>query len=104
MFKFTKNLLMFSLIALSLSGCAGSYQAESTGQFIDNSAVTVKVKQALLSDEQVKSLPIKVKTYKGVVQLSGFVDSQMQAERAAQIASQVAGVTLVKNHLLIKQQ
>jgi len=63
-----------------LTGCVSAVHEESTGQYIDSSAITVKVKSKLLADDSVKSLSISVVTYKGVVQLSGFVDSASQSK------------------------
>lgn len=93
--------LMFTSMYL-LSSCASTPTSESTGQLIDNSAITAKVKAALLNDPNVSSYPIKVKTYKGTVQLSGFVDNTTQAKRAENVARSVRGVQAVENDLLVK--
>jgi hyperosmotically inducible periplasmic protein len=77
---------------------------ESTGQYLDDTAITTKVKSELLSDEGLKGLDVKVKTYKGVVQLSGFVDSSRQVKRAVEIAQGVDGVKRVENKLTLKGQ
>lgn len=90
------------LLALTLSACASTKIQESTGEYVDNAAVTAKVKAALLNDKRVKSLPINVKTYKGTVQLSGFVDDRTQANRAEAIARRVEGVQDVQNDLIVK--
>jgi osmotically-inducible protein OsmY len=89
---------------LALGGCASSNQSESTGQYIDSSALTMKVKAKLLADDSVKSLPITVKTYKDVVQLSGFVNNQYQKNRADEIARSVPGVKDVQDSLIIKRR
>jgi osmotically-inducible protein OsmY len=83
-------------------GCTSTTQQESTGQFIDSSAVTLKIKSSLMADESVKSLAISVKTYKGVVQLSGFVDNPEQKQRAIDIARNVQGVKSVVDALVVK--
>lgn len=104
----SKNLLAVALVASSvfsagmLLGCSTAPQKESTGQYVDSSVITSKVKTKLLTDKYVKGLPITVKTYKNIVQLSGFVDSQAQEERAIEIAKSVDGVAGVHNALVIK--
>lgn len=75
---------------------------ETTGQYVDSSALTVKVKAKLMADDTVKSLPITVNSYKGVVQLAGFVDDQQQIKQAIKVAKTVEGVKQVKDCLLIK--
>jgi osmotically-inducible protein OsmY len=94
---------LFGLSALTMAGCVNSTpKQESTGQYLDNSVITANVKAGLLSDPYVKSFPITVNTYKGVVQLSGFVHSRAQANRAERIAGNVPGVRSVENDLIIK--
>lgn len=90
------------LIATILTGCATAPKRESTGQYLDNSAITLKVKSQLLADPDVKSYPITVNTYKGVVQLSGFVDTYTQERKAVQIARSVPGVAGVDDALVVK--
>ena len=90
------------LIAISLSGCAGSSTKESTGGYIDDTVVTTKVKTALFSDKQIKSSEINVQTFKGRVQLSGFVSSAADAKRAVEVTRQVQGVRVVENDMQIK--
>ncbi|MBE0618387.1 MAG: BON domain-containing protein [Proteobacteria bacterium] len=97
-------------IALCLSvpalwvGCASTSTRESTGEYIDDSAITAKVKTQLGADKMLSLFQINVETYKGVVQLSGFVNGQEAAEHAVGIARQVNGVTEVKNSLIVKPQ
>lgn len=90
------------ILAATLGACASTRTQESAGEYVDNSAITTKVKSALLNDKHIKSLPINVKTYKGVVQLSGFVDDRSQANRASAIARRVEGVRAVQNDLVVK--
>jgi osmotically-inducible protein OsmY len=90
------------VLAASLIGCASSPKHESTGQYIDNSVITSKVKAALLNEPNLKSMQINVETYKGVVQLSGFVDSEASAKKAGEVARSVEGVEGVKNDLIVK--
>ena len=77
---------------------------ETAGQYVDNSALTLKVKAKLMADDTVKSLPITVNSYKGIVQLCGFVDDMAQVREAAKVARSVEGVKQVKNCLMAKTQ
>ena len=83
-------------------GCKPASTSESTGQFVDDSVITTKVKSALLGDAAVKSFEIKVETLKGVVQLSGFVDTSAQKSAAEKDASAIRGVRDVRNNLIVK--
>lgn len=83
-------------------GCSTTQSHESTGQYVDDSVVTTKVKSAIVNDLALKGFQINVKTYQGVVQLSGFVDSAQNADKAAELARGVTGVTDVKNDLIVK--
>lgn len=82
--------------------CSSTRTHESAGEYVDDSAVTAKVKAAILEDPALKTLQISVKTYKGVVQLSGFVDSKEMVGRAGEVAGKVSGVREVKNDLIVK--
>ncbi len=84
------------------SGCAGSSTRESTGEYVDDSAITAKVKAALAKDDGVKAREVNVETFKGTVQLSGFVNSQAEKSRAADIAKGIQGVESVKNNITVK--
>jgi len=90
--------------ALASFGCAGTRTHESTGEYIDNSAVTAKVKTALVDDPSVSAMQVKVKTFKGVVQLSGFVDTPQQKQRAEEIARGIDGVREVQNNISVKSE
>jgi len=83
-------------------GCAATQKHESTGQYVDDSVITTKVKTAIFNEETLKTLQINVKTYQGVVQLSGFVDSAQSASKAGEVARRVENVIAVKNDLLVK--
>jgi hyperosmotically inducible protein len=87
---------------LSLSGCAGTSTRESTGEYVDDSALTGKVKAAFAKDDDVKARDVQVETFKGTVQLSGFVNTAEEKSRAAQIAKGVPGVKSVKNNITVK--
>jgi osmotically-inducible protein OsmY len=93
--------LVLTLI-VSFAACASTSKHEGTGEYVDNSVITTKVKSLLASDDFLKSFDIGVETYKGTVQLSGFVDSQRAIDKAAQIARSVEGVKSVKNDLRVK--
>ncbi len=84
------------------SGCAGTPTKSSTGEYVDDSIITAKIKTALLEDDTVKSYAISVTTFKNVVQLSGFVNNELQRETAGRIAAGVSGVQQVHNNLIIK--
>ena len=86
----------------ALAACASSSKHESTGEYVDDSVITTKVKSLLANDDFLKSFQISVETYKGVVQLSGFVNSRQAVDKAGQIARSVKGVTSVKNNLIVK--
>ncbi len=88
---------------LAIAACSSSKTGESTGQYLDNSVITAKVKTALFKDEKVSATSINVKSYKGVVQLSGFVNSKAQSDRASKVAAGVTNVSEVRNHLIIKK-
>lgn len=98
----TLKYLGIALFTIGLSACASTKTQESTGEYIDNAAITTNVKAAFMKDKHIKSLPINVKTYKGEVQLSGFVDDRTQAVRAESIARRIEGVQNVQNDLILK--
>ncbi len=88
--------------ALVLSACAPTRTSESTGGYVDDSAITAKVKTAILQDPQLKVMEIHVTTFKDVVQLSGFVDTQKMVVYAGSVARNVSGVVSVQNNLIVK--
>lgn len=95
--------LLGSLAAAGFTvGCAATPTSDSTGQYVDDTAITGRVKTALLGDDAVKSFEIKVETVKGVVQLSGFVDNRDQKSAAERDASSVPNVKKVVNDLIVK--
>ncbi|TVO58771.1 BON domain-containing protein [Denitromonas halophila] len=93
--------LVFALVT-ALAACAGSPTRESTGQYIDDSAITTKVKSAFVKDKTVSALNIGVDTFKGEVQLSGFADTRQEIQRAGELARDVPGVRSVKNDIRLK--
>lgn len=90
------------LATVMLVGCAGSATQESTGNYIDDSAVTARVKSALLTEKSLKSSAISVETFKGRVQLSGFVSSAAEVNKAVTVTKGVTGVKVVVNDLIVK--
>jgi len=90
------------LLITAFAACASTPKQESTGEYIDDSAITAKVKADLLADDILKGFQVSVETYKGIVQLSGFVDTQATKDRASSIVSKVAGVKEVKNNIIVK--
>jgi osmotically-inducible protein OsmY len=83
-------------------GCASTATSESTGQYFDDTVITTKVKTAIFNDASLKTNDISVETFKGRVQLSGFVDTNANIAQAATVAKGVGGVTSVKNDLRLK--
>ena len=94
--------VFFAVLVASLIGCASTNTQEGTGEFIDSTVITTKVKAAIFSETTLKTLEINVETFKGVVQLSGFVNSQADIEKAVEIVQQVKGVKSVKNNMQLK--
>ena len=83
-------------------GCAGTSTRESTGEYLDDTAITAKVKAAIFHEPGLKSSEIKVETFKAVVQLSGFVSSDSDMSQAVRVAEGVGGVKAVKNDMRLK--
>lgn len=91
---------VFSVILLvSLLGCAATATQQATGEYVDDAVTTAKVKAAIFDDPTLKSAEINVETFKGVVQLSGFVNSKGDINQAIQVAQAVPGVLSVKNDM-----
>jgi osmotically-inducible protein OsmY len=94
----------FMAFALLVSlGCASTPKQEGTGEFVDDSVITTKVKAALLKEPGLKSFEIKVVTFKGVVQLSGFVGTHANMEKAEEITRNIDGVKSVKDDMRLKE-
>ncbi len=100
--SFFAGFVLVGCIAAGSFGCAGNSKRESTGEYIDSSVLTSKVKTAIYNDPMLKVLQINVETFKDVVQLSGFVDSPEAAARAVEVARSVEGVKAVKNKMSVK--
>ncbi len=95
-------LLALAAAVSTVVGCASAPRQEGAGQYIDDAAITAKVKAAIFNDPSLKSAEINVETFKGVVQLSGFVSSQADMARAASVAAGVSGVKSVKSDMRLK--
>ena len=101
--NFTRVSVLFAAVSLTaLAGCASSQKQESTGQYVDDTAITAKVKTAIFNEPALKSAEINVETFKGRVQLSGFVSTRANIDRAVVLAQGVSGVTSVTNDMRVK--
>ncbi len=94
--------LIVAALPVMFTGCASTSTRESTGEYSDDSTITAKVKAAYVKDPAVKALQVNVETFKGVVHLSGFVNTQDHKQRAEELAKAVAGVKSVKNDIVVK--
>ncbi len=97
------SILLLAAAALtSVIGCAATSTQESTGQYMDDTAITARVKAAIFNDASLKSAEINVETFKGAVQLSGFVNSNADIQRAVTLVQGLSGVRSVKNDMRLK--
>jgi osmotically-inducible protein OsmY len=94
--------LVVLMMIAAFVACASTPKQEGTGDYIDDSVITTKIKSQLANDEFLKSFQISVESRKGIVQLSGFVDSQKAVDKAGEIARGVGGVKSVRNNLVVK--
>jgi osmotically-inducible protein OsmY len=94
--------MALATLLLLTTGCAPTSHREGTGEYIDDTLITSKVKAAFAADPAVKATEVQVETFKGTVQLSGFVGSRESARRAVEIARQVKGVKEVHNNTVLK--
>ena len=94
----------FAILLASLLGCAGTATKEGTGEYFDDTVITTKVKAAIFDEPSLKSAEINVETFKGVVQLTGFVSSRASIDKAVEIARTVKGAKSVKNDMIVKGQ
>jgi osmotically-inducible protein OsmY len=104
MFKLNHSIKTLACIGMltTFFGCASTQKHESTEQYVDDTVITTKVKEAILEESTLKMLQINVKTYKGEVQLSGFVNSAQVVTKAGEVAGSIKGVVTVRNDLLVK--
>jgi osmotically-inducible protein OsmY len=94
--------VFLAILVASLVGCASTATQEGTGEYIDNAVITTKVKTAIFNEPTLKSFEINVETFKGAVQLSGFVNSQADIDKAVEVVQKVKGVKSVKNDMQLK--
>ena len=93
---------IFAILLASLSGCASTPTQEGTGEYVDDTVITTKVKAAIFDEPSLKSAEINVETFKGTVQLTGFVSSRAAINKAVEVARGVKGVTSVRNDMRLK--
>ena len=93
---------LVAIALMAIVGCASTPKSEGTGEYIDDTVITTKVKSAIFNDASLKVAEINVETFKGVVQLSGFVNSREDINRAVVVARGISGVTSVKNDMRLK--
>ena len=91
-----------AVLLVSMLGCASTPQQEGTGEYIDDSVITTKVKAVIFNEPSLKVAEINVETFKGTVQLSGFVSSRADMDKTVEVARGVRGVTSVKNDVRLK--
>jgi osmotically-inducible protein OsmY len=97
------SFLVCIMLVTAFLGCASTPTKEGTGEYVDDSAITTKVKAAIVNEPTLKVFQINVETFKGEVQLSGFVDSTQSVQKAGEVARSVKGVKSVKNNLIVKK-
>ncbi len=104
MLKFKRIVQMLTCLCVVavFIGCASTSTQSGTGEYIDDAVITTKVKAAIFAEPDLKSMQINVETFKGTVQLSGFVDSAQNVAKAADVARGVKGVASVKNDLIVR--
>ncbi|MHB8975243.1 MAG: BON domain-containing protein [Trichloromonadaceae bacterium] len=96
------RVLAVVVLMAAFLGCTSTRTQKSAGEYVDDSVITTKVKSAIFSEPTLKSMQIEVKTFKGAVQLSGFVDSTQSVKKAGEVARGVTGVESVTNDLIVK--
>jgi osmotically-inducible protein OsmY len=94
--------LLITALLFAVAGCASTPKSEGTGEYVDDTVITSKVKAEIFNEPALKSREINVETFKGVTQLSGFVSSQADINKAVEVASHVGGVKSVRNDMKIK--
>ena len=94
--------VLFSFLLVAVAGCASTSKSEGTGEYVDDTVITTKVKAEIFNEPSLKSRELNVETFKGTVQLSGFVSSQADINKAIEVARGVKGVKSIKNDMRIK--
>jgi len=100
--NFLLSLVPALILSVALAACVSTPTQESTGEYIDDAGTSARVNAALIQDPQVKAGQIDVETFRGVVQLNGFVDTAVAKDRATSVARSVSGVEEVHNNLIVK--
>ena len=100
-FQYVATMLL-TIALLFSAGCASTSTQSSIGEAIDDTVITARVKAAFVEDPNLKALQINVETFKGIVQLSGFVETRTEINRATVVARGIGGVTSVRNDILLK--
>jgi osmotically-inducible protein OsmY len=100
--RFFSALCVVASLSLITTACASKPQQEGTGEYIDDTVITTKVKAAIIKDDDLKATEINVETFKGVVQLSGFVSSKQAAQKAVELTRSISGVKSVVNKMTVK--
>ena len=102
--KLSKNIAtgILATALFALAGCVSTPTTEGTGAYVEDSVITGKIKAVILNEPMLKSREINVETFKGVVQLSGFVSSEAEAQKAVEVARGIKGVMSVKNDMRLK--
>lgn len=90
------------LVLLTVAGCASTPTSSSTGEYLDDTMITARVKTAIFNDDDLSAAEINVETFKGVVQLSGFVVTDLEIAKAGEVAANIDGVTSVYNDIRLK--
>lgn len=101
-FKSIFAIFFAALLMSVVVGCASTPTKQGSGGYVDDSVITTKVKAAIFNEPTLKSAEVNVETFKGVVQLSGFVSTQANINKAVEVTRRVAGVTSVKNDMRLK--
>lgn len=102
--KFARPIVIACAVigTVSITACSSTPTKSSVGEKVDDSVITTKVKAKFVEDKDVRARAISVETFKGVVQLSGFANSQLEIDRAGELARSVNGVESVKNDIRLK--
>jgi hyperosmotically inducible periplasmic protein len=97
-----RHAAMVALVGAALAACAPMQGRETAGEYVDDTAITAKLKAELVRDKELPATQIRVETLQNVVQLSGFVDNAAQKAKAGQVARQIQGVKDVKNDIIVR--
>lgn len=96
--------LAIAILAAALTACSSSPTQKTAGEYLDDAAMTTRIKSKFVGDEQVSALDVGVKTYKGNVELTGYADNPQEIQRAVELARATPGVRSVHNDIRLKSQ